>query len=309
MLATPWPEAFDDPTWGFELKWDGIRALAYSDGQRLELRSRNGNDLSGRYPGLASISMPPCVIDGEIVVVDEHGLPSFEQLSRSLPRGRGSTDGGVVQLVGFDVLEMRGESVMGRPLLARRELLRDLTIDVPIPVNDLTVGEGMDLFSAICARDLEGMVAKRLESIYQPSRRSADWRKVLNLQTARCLVGGYTASEAGEPFGALILGMFDGPNLRYVGRVGSGFSSSDRREIRSALDEMAQPSAFWLDSDLPEGAFCNPALVAHVQFRSWTDGGKLRGPVFKGFGAENPESVTWDAEGPTRLAGFDDPVG
>lgn len=292
MLAAPWPSPFDDPRWGFELKWDGVRALAYSDGRRLRLRSRNGNDLSERYPSLAALQFRPGVIDGEVVVVDNDGLPSFEKLARI---GRESSG---VQFVAFDILELEGVPVLTLPLLERRGLLSDLTEGLPITVNDLTLAEGVNLFSVIRASRLEGMVAKKLSSGYEPGRRSGAWRKVLNLVTVRCVVGGYTSSDVGEPFSALLMGLLVGDRLRYIGRVGSGFSNEDRRLIRSALDDMAGPDPFVDDPDLPVGVFCIPQLVAHVQFRMWTDAGRLRGPVFKGFGSERVESVTWEAEGP-----------
>ena len=151
MLAAPWPAAFDDPRWGFELKWDGVRALAYSDGRRLRLRSRNGNDLSERYPLLAGIQLRPGVIDGEVVAVDGDGRPSFEKLARI---GREYLD---VQFVAFDLLEWEGDSVTTLPLLGRRELLSKFTEDTPITVNDLTPTDGVSLFSAIEAAGLEGI--------------------------------------------------------------------------------------------------------------------------------------------------------
>jgi bifunctional non-homologous end joining protein LigD len=296
MLATQWPAPFDDPAWGFELKWDGVRALAHSDGRRLRLRSRNGNDLSERYPSLAALRLRPGVIDGELVAVDADGLPSFEKLARI---GREHRD---VQFVAFDILELGGDPVLTLPLLQRRELLLGLTEDLPITVNDLIPADGLNLFSVIQASGLEGMIAKKLSSGYEPGRRSGAWRKILNLVTVRCVVGGYTPSEVGEPFSALLMGLLVGDRLRYIGRVGSGFSNEDRRLIRSALDDMAGPDPFVADPDIPDGVFCIPQLVAHVQFRMWTDAGRLRGPVFKGFGSEPFESVTWEAEGPRTLS-------
>lgn len=292
MLAAPWPVPFDDPAWGFELKWDGVRALAYSDGKRLRLRSRNGNDLSARYPTLAAVPLPPGVIDGEIVVVDRNGLPSFEKLARL---GRDDSE---IQFVAFDILQLADRPIMALPLVERRELLVDFAKDAPIAVNDLTPAGGIDLFSVIAESGLEGMVAKKLSSEYEPGRRTGAWRKILNLTSTRCVVGGYTASDVGEPFSALLVGLVVGDGLRFIGRVGSGFSNQDRRLIRAALDDMAGPDPFLPDPELPDGVFCVPQLVAHVEFRSWTQAGRMRGPVFKGFGSEPVESVTWDAEGP-----------
>ena len=292
MLATPWPRAFDDPDWGFELKWDGVRALAYSDGTRLRLRSRNGNDLSGRYPAIAGLSLPAGVYDGEVIAVDRDGMPSFEQLARA-----GSEDVDV-QFVAFDVLESGGVPVLEKPLLARRQILAGLIAETPVTLNDLQVGEGLALYSVIRDSGLEGMVAKKLESRYEPGRRTGAWRKILSLRTVRCVVGGYTRSEVGEAFSALLVGLISENGLRYIGRVGSGFSNADRQAIRAAIGEMVGPNPFLSDPDLPDGVFCVPHLVAHVQYRMWTAAGRLRGPVFKGFGSESVEAITWEAEGP-----------
>lgn len=292
MMATPWPLPFDDPAWGFELKWDGVRALAYSDGTRLRLRSRNGNDLSGRYRAITALELPPGVYDGELIAVDQDGMPSFEKLARA---GLEDVD---VQFVVFDVLESRSVPVLERPLLARRQILTDLIADTPVTINDLQVGEGLGLFSVIKESGLEGMVAKKLESRYEPGRRPGTWRKVLNVRTVRCVVGGYARSEVGEAFSALLMGLISPGGLRYIGRVGSGFSNADRQAIRAAIDEMAGPDPFLPDGAVPEGVFCAPQLVAHVQFRTWTAAGRLRGPVFKGFGSEPVEAITWEAEGP-----------
>jgi len=296
MLATPWPLPFDDPDWGFELKWDGVRALAYSDGSRLRLRSRNGNDLSGRYPAIAGLPLPPGVYDGEVIAVDQDGMPSFEQLARA---GREEVD---VQFVAFDVLESGGVPVLEKPLVVRRQILAGLIADTAVTLNDLRVAEGLGLFAVIRESGLEGIVAKKLESRYEPGRRTGAWRKILNLRTVRCVVGGYTRSELGEAFSALLVGLISENGLRYIGRVGSGFTNADRQAIRAAIDEMAGPDPFLPDPDLPEAVFCAPQLVAHVQFRMWTAAGRLRGPVFKGFGAEPVEAITWEAEGPGSSA-------
>lgn len=292
MLAVPWPAAFSDADWGFELKWDGVRALAYSDGARLGLRSRNGNDLTGRCPGLASLSVDPCVIDGEVVAVDDDGRPSFDRLARA-----GQQDV-PVHFVAFDILELAGRPLLDRSLATRRELLLEVAGPTPITVNDLTPSDGLALYSVIKEAGLEGMVAKRLDSRYEGGRRSGNWRKILNLRSVRCVVGGYTESDAGEAFSALLLGLFDGPKLRFVGRVGSGFTNQDKRAIRSALDDMTGSDPFIADDEIPAATYVAPELVAHVEFRSWTLAGRLRGPVFKGFGIEDVESVTWGTEGP-----------
>ena len=287
MLASPWPAAFTDRAWAFELKWDGFRVLIDTRRDETLLWSRNGNDITARFPSVQLPSLPGVVLDGELVVMDASGRPSFGQLAS------GSAD---VSCVAFDVLVVDGLNVTNRSFRERRDLLSHLSLPAPFAVNDVVETNGEELFAAVEARALEGIVAKRWDSRYEMGRRSPHWRKVLNLRTARCVVAGYTPSESDAPFAALVLGMWRDDELVYVGRVGSGFSESDRREIKAGLDEMAGPSPFAGPVDAADAVFCEPMLVAHVAYRSWTEAGMLRHPVFKGFGPEPAESVRWEEE-------------
>jgi bifunctional non-homologous end joining protein LigD len=151
-------------------------------------------------------------------------------------------------------------------------------------------------------RGLEGIVAKRVDSRYEPGVRSGSWRKIPAYRWVRTVVGGFTKGEGGRSgtFGALLVGLWTGGRLRYVGSLGSGFSDRDLGAIREALDEMTVDEAPFIDpAGLPRGAtFVVPSLVAAVQFREWTSAGRLRGPSFKGFTDDPLDSVTWDEEGP-----------
>ncbi len=299
MLATPWAEAFSDLAWSFELKWDGVRAVLHSGAGAGELRSRNGNVISARYPELAVPDLG-MVLDGEVVAMDETGRPSFDRLQGRMGlRGLGDQLAPVHFIV-FDLLAVNGKDMRASIYDERRARLSECALPPGFVVGDATVGEGEALFSAVRDEGLEGMVAKRRTSIYQSAVRSPDWRKILNRRTVTAVVGGYLPSETGRPLRSLLLGLWDGDRLRYVGSVGSGFDDASLGAIRAALDEMATDQlVFWPDPALEQAVVVEPMLVAHVRYRTWTTAGRLRHTVFGGFGDEDPARLTWLEEGPS----------
>lgn len=283
MLATPWRQVFDDPAWTFELKWDGIRAILHSD-EQAKLHSRNGNSLGDRYPHLLVEGLN-LVLDGELVAMDSDGEPSFGLLQQGAP---GS------YLV-FDVLKIGDTDIRERPWSERLDILAEAELPPGFIRSDVVFGEGRALFSAVQERNLEGIVAKRLGSSYHGGR-STSWRKIVNVLSAKVIVVGYKPSESGGPFAGLVLAVWDAGALRHVGNVGTGFSNDQRSAIRASLDQMVTDNApFELEERF---VATEPVLVAHVAFKGWTEGGKLRAPSFKGFGAEPPDTITWVAEGP-----------
>jgi bifunctional non-homologous end joining protein LigD len=304
MLASPWREPFDDPDWWFEVKWDGVRALLFADRNNVVVRSRTGRDITGTYPELTGFAPGrPCVLDGEIVAF-AGDRPSFELLqqrmnlsgvkaaeaARSLP----------VSYVVFDLLA-EGCDVTEQPLETRVERLASLELPAPMVRSDITEAAGEALYAAVAERQLEGVIAKRLGSTYRPGVRSAEWRKIPNVRVARAVVGGFTSGDGGRwsTFGALLLGMWDGPRLRWVGAVGTGFADETLSAIRAALDEMTiDHSPFADDRGLPAATWVAPHLVARVEFKEWTRAGRLRSPSFKGFLPDPVEDITWVAEGP-----------
>ncbi len=305
MLATPWPRPFSDDDWWFEVKWDGVRVLAFWDGDTLTLRSRRGRDVTATYPELATIRADrPVVLDGEVVAFDDAGLPSFPRLQQrmNLTEGRVSTVAASVPVtyVVFDLLHW-GESLVDRPLEERWQVLDGLSFDGVVR-SDPTRGDGEALYRAVVERGMEGIVAKRAGSRYRSGKRSPDWRKVAHRRRARVVVGGYTPGEGSRAstFGSLLVGLWEGDRLRWVGAVGSGFDEVSLRTIREALDRMRRPDPPFADVEgIPKGAvWTDPRLVAVVEYREWTPGGKLRAPVFVGFTDEPPEEATWEAEGP-----------
>lgn len=301
MLAVPWNEPFDDPRWGFEAKLDGVRAIATVSDGSLRLRSRAGNDMTGTYPELGALGGLPdgTVLDGEVIAYDEEGVPSFERL-----QGRKQHQGPspvAIGLVAFDLLADRGEVVIDQPLERRLERLATLDLPEPVVASQLIVESGVALFEAAAEAGLEGVVAKRLGSLYRPGARSADWRKIPHVRRTRAVVGGFTESEGirAGGFGALLLGAWEGDRLRYVGSVGTGFDHASARAIRQALEQMTTTaSPFDDDPAIPAGSFVHPHLVAEIEFKQWTRAGRLRAPSFKGFSDRSAEDVLWDQDGP-----------
>jgi len=301
MLATKKRLPFDDPAWAFELKLDGIRCLWSWNGDKAELRSRSGLLMNGSYPELLHFRPPvPCVLDGEIIAFGDDGNPSFGLLQGRMHPSPGTAPAQVAFVV-FDVLYW-DEDVTRRPLQERRQVLEAIELPTPFVLSDQVVGEGTALFKAVVERDLEGIVAKRLDSTYASGRRSDSWVKVMHRKAMRAVVGGYLPGTGWreQTFGSLALGLWSGDQLRYIGNVGSGFSDSDVRAIADAFRHMQHDATpFHDDATVPqETVFVIPSLVAHVEYANWTNDAHLRAPVFKGFGGEPHADVTWEAEGP-----------
>lgn len=303
MLAVPWQTPFSDSDWTFEVKWDGVRVALGWDGTRVSARSRNDNDLLEAFPELESFRWPrPGLLDAELVAFDEAGVPSFERLQQRLGgsgvRARELARSIPISVVAFDVL-FDGSSVLDEPLEERVARLDSLDPGLVV-VSERTAGEGEALFEAVRASSLEGMVAKRLGSRYRPGVRSPDWRKVTVVNRLRAVIGGFVRGEGGRSttFGSLLLGLFDGDSLRYIGRVGSGFDDQTLAAIRVALDELrTEVCPFAGGVDPGDAVWVEPGLVARVSFKNWTAAGRLRAPVFEGIELVDSDGVTWAAEG------------
>lgn len=300
MLATKRRRPFDAPGWAFELKLDGIRGLWSWDGERAEIRTRTGRLVNAAYPELLGFVPPvPCILDGEIIAFGDDGNPSFGLLQG---RMSANSDGAAsLAFVVFDVL-FWNEDLTASPLSARRAVLEGIELPSPFVLSDQVVGEGTALFEAVVEHDLEGVVAKRLDSTYQPGRRSDSWIKILHRKTMRAVIGGFLPGTGWREatFGSLALGLWDEDRLRYVGNVGSGFSDADVAAISKALRQMQHDDdPFHPDSTVPkETVFVVPSLVAHIEYANWTGDHHLRAPVFKGFGGEPHRDITWSVEGP-----------
>lgn len=299
MLATPWRAPFSDERWVFELKWDGVRCLLTSQSGVVRLHSRAGNDMTDRYPEIGRGQFADdLVLDGEIIALDGRGRPSFELLQGRM--GHAGAERAPISFVVFDLLH-EGNSLVGLPLEERRSALARLELPVPCVVADQYHGTSAAIWDFVTENDLEGIVAKRLGSIYQPGLRSPDWRKISHFKQVRAVVGGFTPGTGGREssFGSLLLGLRTDRGLRWIGSVGSGFDDSTLRVVREALDQMTTPDSPFVENlELPEATWVSPQLVAVVRFKQWTKAGRLRAPSFKGFGDLPVQSASWDREGP-----------
>ncbi|MGN6378267.1 MAG: DNA ligase D [Gaiellales bacterium] len=295
MFATLSTLPADDDAFAYEVKWDGVRAIAYSEPGRLRLESRNLHDITDGYPELRALQRVlgsrTAVLDGEIVALDELGRPSFERLQgRMHMRGRKEVeqrvrDTPVVYMV-FDVVYLDGESLLDLPYTERRQRLESIGLDGgPWSVPTSFRGHGSDFLQASADQGLEGIVAKRLDSPYRPGQRGGDWLKIKNVARQEVVIGGWTPGKgrrSGE-IGALLVGVMDADGLRYAGRVGTGFTDAALRELRAELEPLERPDSPFAGRQPPRGGrFCEPNLVCEVEFTEWTRDGQLRHPSFKG---------------------------
>jgi bifunctional non-homologous end joining protein LigD len=297
MLADPGHEPFDDEAWTFEPKFDGVRTLAYVTTDATRLVSRTGRDQTAIYPELANlatyVNAVNTVLDGEIVALDEQGRPSFQLLQQRLNLSSPTEIARMrervpAHLYVFDVLWLDGEDLTALPLTERREHLREIVTETgPVSIPYSSDGEGCAFFEAVKGLGLEGMIAKRLASPYQPGKRGKDWRKVKALRTQDCVILGWTpgSGSRSEAFGALLVGaQLDGKTV-WIGQVGTGFTGQLLAQIQRRLDELEIPSLAIDDRDLGgvRGAhWVRPELVCEVEYLEMTKGGRLRAPSFKG---------------------------
>jgi len=286
------PPAGDD--WLFEIKYDGIRALAYRQGDEVRMYGRSGEDITGRYPevaaGLASLATPGFILDGEIIADDESGRPSFQRLQSRMgltkPRDVEAMMTRVpVRGLFFDCLWLDGCDLRKLPLAARKELLARVVPPLgPVQRCDHVIGHGDAFLAAVAELGLEGVVAKRLSSSYA-GRRTPDWVKVKCDRRLNFVIGGYTEPQGSRSgFGALHVGIYEGDALVYVTKVGTGFDSAGIASIGKAMEPLSRDtSPFQKRSPGARGNhWVEPRLVCEVRFTEWTDDGGLRHPTFLG---------------------------
>jgi bifunctional non-homologous end joining protein LigD len=307
MLASVGEGAFSDPNWLFEIKWDGVRALAWIENGALRLRSRNNVDITTRYPELAplagAVTAREAILDGEIVALDARGHSNFELLQERMHvRAPSENLIGQVPVVYyvFDLPYCSGYDLRGAPLLERKQLLqRLLRTSERIRFADHQLEHGKELFELARGNGLEGIVAKRISSTYV-SDRSMNWLKLKVTKTLDAVVGGWTEARTDAiPLGSLLLGLYEGKKLRFIGHVGSGFDGKKLKELSGKLKELAVAACpFGMVPETNEKpSWVSPELVARVKFSGWTDEGVLRHPVFLGLrGDKRPEDCQWESE-------------
>jgi bifunctional non-homologous end joining protein LigD len=288
-LASKLPVGDD---WSYEVKWDGYRAQLVKDGPRVRLISRNLKDLTADYPQIpaAAVGLTPLdtIIDGEIVALDEHGVPSFQALQhRSVARA------GVV-FYAFDLLHLGASGFLKTPLSGRRRALHGLPFASPILLSTPLPGTPQRIEDAVRSAGLEGVVAKRVNSMYEPGRRSHSWVKVKFNRRQEFVIGGY--KPAGNLFDSLLVGYFDRRRFFYAGKVRAGLTPRTRAEVFERLREYtiatcpfvnlpnSTGKSHWGEGitaeDMTTLRWAKPRVVIEVSFTEWTAGGNLRHASF-----------------------------
>ena len=294
MLATLAEKPFSGRDWLFEIKYDGVRVFAYRERERIELYGRSKERVTERYPevtrALSALPFTRFLLDGEVIALDESGRPSFQRLQQRMHATnaqeiRFRSTSVPVTGVFFDCLSLEGYDLRSLALETRKEFLqRMLPEHGIIQFTPWFLEHGEALFEAASEQRLEGIVAKRIKSLYA-GRRSTDWIKVKCQRRQEFVIGGYTAPRGGRAFfGALHLGVYEGSQLVYVSKVGSGFSAEILAQVWQKLEPLGQPaSPFHAKSPAGRGHYwVAPSLVCEVRFSDWTRDGGLRHPIFMG---------------------------
>ncbi len=288
MLATSIEKPFDRSGWLFEIKWDGYRAIAEIEGREVKLYSRNQLSLEDRFSAVIHSLRNlghQAVLDGELVVVDKTGKPSFQLIQNYQKTGKGQ----ILYSV-FDLLYLDGHDLRKLPLMRRKELLRQILPNLPcLAFSDHIEKQGVSFFELASQKGLEGIVAKDGSSPYLEGRRNLYWLKIKTRLKHEAVIGGFTAPRGGRKlFGALLLGVYEGNNLVYIGHAGSGFDEKDLAEVRSKLDPLVQRACPFKKRPAANApvTWVQPKLVCEVSFQESTADGFMRAPVFMGLREE-----------------------
>lgn len=295
MLASPGrlPLPGGDDQWAAETKQDGQRTVAYAPGDgTVEFRSRSGEDITAAYPDLrglgAALRGVPAVLDGEIVALGEEGRSDFERLQSRMGLARSPglaarrAESVPAHLVVFDVLVLGADTLTERPYAERRQILRSLQLGGPNwSVPDAVIGRSAQALELTRTANVEGIVCKRLTSVYEPGVRSRSWVKIRNVLTTDAIVGGWVPGRgrlAGLP-GAVLLGQRQGDRLRYIGSVGTGWNRRERVELADLLQVAAVTACPFSPVPRIAGArWVLPRLVGEIEYTTWTRAGMLRHP-------------------------------
>ena len=301
MLATVGIVAdarFAAEDWSFEMKWDGVRAVVYSDGGAVRVFSRNDRDVSVSYPELqplgSALGGRDVVLDGEIVAIDAGGRPNFGRLQQRMH----VTDAGTAVrlsssvpavLLVFDVLRIDGTSLVDQPYQHRRQLLDGLGLDHSYvqtpPAFDTTAADAMH---GSQVAGLEGIVAKRTASLYRPGQRSPDWIKIKHVRMQEVVIGGWRPGQGrrASTIGSLLMGVHTEQGLAYIGHVGTGFSDALLRQLGSRLAGLRTTQSPFCSqlprADARDAQWVRPEIVGEVAFTEWTGDGRLRHPAWRG---------------------------
>lgn len=281
MLAKETSEVFNDPGWLYEIKWDGFRAVAEIGSEEIRLYSRNGNSFANTYPIIVEALAKfrhHAVLDGEICVLNEEGLPDFQKM-QDYENNQHLT----LHYYVFDLLSLDDNTLYHFPLIERKALLKKLIgKNSVIKFSDHVVGEGKSFFEAAVKQNLEGIMAKKANSEYHPGIRSSDWLKIKNHKTVDVIIAGYTEPTGSRQyFGSLVLGMMKNDRLVYAGNAGTGYNDKMLAEIYKILQPLRQEhSPFAERIKNIKATWVKPVRVCEVKFTEWTRDERLRHPVF-----------------------------
>jgi bifunctional non-homologous end joining protein LigD len=290
MLATSVTEPFDRDGWFFEVKFDGFRAIAEVEDQKVRLYSRNQLSYLDRFPAVAAALEHlghDAVLDGEIVAMDEQGRPRFELLQNYAKEGKGQLAYHV-----FDILYLDGHDLRGLPLRRRKQILQQI---VPhgsiIRFTEHIENQGIVFLRAVVEHGLEGVIAKNASSRYVEGRRSPAWLKLKVRQRQEAVIGGFTAPRGSrERFGALVLGVYEGRDLVYIGHTGGGFDSRTLEDVYARLEPLVQKECPFRQKPATNepARWVAPQLVCEVMFQEWSRDGRMRFPIFVGLRDDKP---------------------
>ncbi len=286
--------------WLYELKFDGIRAMATKNDRKVSLVSRNGNKLDGRFPEIVeavkNLPVREYVIDGEVVALDEDGRSSFQLLQGLEMEGRKAP----LRFYVFDLLQLDGKTLLGLPLEQRKQVLAKICENVgdPIRYSGEISGDVKSLLAEVKRRGLEGLIGKQRNSVYEPGRRSGTWIKLKCVNEQEFVIGGYTPPAGSRKyFGAILVGYYEIGKLRFAGKVGSGFTEKSLSMLHKKFREEEHDDCPFVDLPSKQGGewvqgitpsmmkkmhWVNPKFVAEIKFAEWTRDQKLRQPVFLG---------------------------
>jgi bifunctional non-homologous end joining protein LigD len=293
MMATAAAELPTGPDWTYEVKWDGYRTMAVKDGQRVTLISRNLKDVTAQYPpvsaAVAALAARSATLDGELVALDENGRPSFQALQHR------ATSVNRIVLYAFDLLTLNGEDLSRRPLDERRAALSRVVAGSPVLLSEPLPGTADDISRAVRSLGLEGVVAKRRSSIYEPGKRSDAWVKVRFAKRQEFVVGGYKRSD--RNFDSILVGYYDARLFMYAGKVRAGFTPHTRADLFARIERLetdkcpfvnlpSSRTSHWGEGitaeDMKTLTWVKPIIVVEVAFAEWTRDGNLRHASFAG---------------------------
>lgn len=295
MFASQTAKIFNDPEWIYEIKWDGYRIVAQIKEGKVELYSRNGNLYGSEFPAIKKALEhleQDVILDGEVVVVNAEGVPSFQALQHY-----DALTAGELRYYVFDMLYLNGHEMLSLPLTDRKSLIPEVIEGLDsIYYCDHVEGMGKSFYTRAIDAGLEGVIAKKKNSVYTPGYRTEDWLKIKAVQSEEALICGYTDSvNGGSLFGSLILGRYENEELVYIGNCGSGYSNDEQKALLEKFGELAEKTSPFQQKINIKGRKANwlkPKLICEVKFSEWTNNGIMRHPIYKGLRHDkNPEEI------------------